>query len=407
METRPASLRSRFFHAIGLGAEIPKPNGKYLVRSTHFRIPGEEHGVLTQIFFPVKQTIISTNNNNNSVIVPRAYRNGVLTGFSYFSSAPKFLFDIFLGNSPHPLADIPKTTEPIFVKENSIPCIFFSHGLAGNCEVYTKTCMDLASNGFVVVALEHEDGSGSFAKSITGDVVKYQKPPSGLNYTREEVIEFRKPFLQKRENEILNALNFFTRNNNNDDFDFSKDISLILKIIDKEKIFISGHSFGAASSVKICQKYPEKFKACILMDLWPFPIPNLEEGIQIPTCVILSEPFAQSSECELTRSLVKNCPKLKFAVYLQGTVHSSFSDCPFWAPAFISKRFGLRGSLDPIIAQDSFNQLYISFLNNELVLLDNNNTSIITDAAASADVTNTKIINLQEILQKLQFKSIL
>ena len=41
------------------------------------------------------------------------------------------------------------------------PVVMFSHGLGGSRMMYSTVCGDLASYGFVVVALEHRDGSGA------------------------------------------------------------------------------------------------------------------------------------------------------------------------------------------------------------------------------------------------------
>jgi len=388
MESLPPTLKARFFQSVGWGAKIPGPAGPVRVKSFHFRVPGE-NGVLTQVFFPVYPFEI-TAAAGGSGKVRRVYRSGVLRGFSYFSSTPAFLFDILLGASPHPLSGVPVDAKPLVHVdgENNMPVVFFSHGLAGNCEVYTKACSDLAANGFIVVALEHEDGSGSFAKTAKGEVLKYQRPPEGIVYSRPDVIKFRAPFLEKRELEMRTVVNFFTEPSHKAsecelvEPHHENDLEHVLSNIHPQKAFLAGHSFGAASSVHISRAWKNRFLGVVLMDPWSFPIPNLEQGVDLPCCSVLSEDFEQNAEVHLTRTLLEKSPKLLCSYYVPGSVHSSFSDTPWWGPSWLAKRFKLRGDIDPAIVQQSFTNVYVGFLN---FVLDNREAASLENVDALQD----------------------
>lgn len=53
----------------------------------------------------------------------------------------------------HPRAPLKPTDKPY-------PLLIFSHGLAGTRHTYSQYCAALASEGYVVLAVEHRDGSG-------------------------------------------------------------------------------------------------------------------------------------------------------------------------------------------------------------------------------------------------------
>ena len=87
------------------------------------------------------------------------------------------------------------------VLDDSFPVVVFSHGLGGCMEMYSQLCTNMASHGFVVFALEHQDGSGCFAETANGERIYYKRPDNTL-YSREKVLNFFGTMLEQRVKEV-------------------------------------------------------------------------------------------------------------------------------------------------------------------------------------------------------------
>jgi platelet-activating factor acetylhydrolase len=66
------------------------------------------------------------------------------------------------------------------------PLVIFSHGLAGTRTTYSQYCSALASEGYVVLSIEHKDGSGPLVTVPKGD--GDGEKDGLLHYTRESDI---------------------------------------------------------------------------------------------------------------------------------------------------------------------------------------------------------------------------
>jgi hypothetical protein len=193
-----------------------------------------------------------------------------------------------------------------------------------------------------VLAIEHEDGSASYARTSNGDIVKQQRPPEAFKYTRENVFEFRKRFLDHRISEIDKLATHVSSNNGSsninscsrdDEMWNGKDdiaaecIHTALSYTDKTKIFLVGHSFGGAAVIRAEQdmqrmnrKLDEKIIGSVILDLWPYPLSKqaIAKGIKRPALFINSEAFKNNTEQHITDELIQNSIQSD-AYYIKGT----------------------------------------------------------------------------------------
>lgn len=95
----------------------------------------------------------------------------------------------------------------------------------------------------------------------------------------------------------------------------------LLTKLDKDRIYLAGHSFGACSTIHICNsKNPllqNVFKAALLFDPWTEPTQpkDLENGIQsMPVMMQLSEQFERNKFRKLTDQLAKASKQCTFGV---------------------------------------------------------------------------------------------
>ena len=194
---------------------------------------------------------------------------------SFFGNFPLFL-------TAKPLQGI---TIPVFRNANIAPLkklqpIVFSHGLSANRMTYTVICRELASCGYFVVCLSHDDRSGMYTP-------KAGPYPSEIpNYT----YEVRSEQVKIRQNELLALA----------DEVMSKSFLSALntewsKVTLSQDLVFMGHSFGgitALASVANCKKA----KALVVMDPWFYP--HLNSGVTLKTAdhqkslIMMSEYFA-------------------------------------------------------------------------------------------------------------------
>lgn len=182
----PKTWRERIFHS------LPYYTGPYSVGYMELELPAEQprtfsnikresgHAQLDTVLFGIYYPTNADPRDRASTRVPWLPRPRVLTcrGYSKFFNLPHQPVTAYMASTcmftklpairntrvaqARPSSQGEETGPPgVDPRKPKFPVVVFSHGLGGSRTMYSTVCGDLASYGFVVVAMEHRDGSGA------------------------------------------------------------------------------------------------------------------------------------------------------------------------------------------------------------------------------------------------------
>lgn len=208
-----------------------------------------------------------------------------------------------------------------------LPCVVFTHGMAGMSQSYSHYLGSIASHGYVVAAVEHRDGSGP------GSIIHY---PDGKEkkvwHLRLEALESNPPMtvldlkaaqLEFREQEIVETIKLFKQLNAGDApvVNLKPDspresLPGFKHRLDLSAITIAGHSYGATGALQALKSAGTSnmsINGGIALDPGKSSGP-LNEEVNVPLLVFHSgewteeqvEFYGEGWHFDVVRKLVKN-----------------------------------------------------------------------------------------------------
>ena len=233
---------------------------------------------------------------------------------------------------------------------NKSPVVIYTHGWAGEKIFATDQLITIASQGYVVIALDH-----------TG-LAMFTELPSGTIYNTGSTENSSKVYdvMYEMSLDIENTLSYLQSSNYYADF---SDISLI------------GHSTGGGSAHLYCLR--NNCNSLLLQD--PFFVPVVEElgNIELvtDTYFIYSEDWYNGyedinelSEIEVFRNFVEN-KNLAEGYYMTNSAHYDF--VAFGAISSLTKYTFLKGSIDYTDSLTSNNRFNLEALQNKDISISN------------------------------------
>jgi platelet-activating factor acetylhydrolase len=160
---------------------------------------------------------------------------------------------------------------PLAATGTPLPVVVFSHGLGGHRAVYSIICGELASQGYVVLAVEHADGTASAARLAGGRGWRFYQGLGGeegqVGKTRQRVEEMRTALaalrgLHRGEAAAGLALGGGLRPG-----------AFLAGALDLRCVAAIGHSYGGATAASLCAEDPD-FRCALAYDPWWAALPS-------------------------------------------------------------------------------------------------------------------------------------
>jgi pimeloyl-ACP methyl ester carboxylesterase len=222
-----------------------------------------------------------------------------------------------------------------------LPLIIFSHGWKGFSAASSGQAIELASQGYVVIAMQHTYGAitavfpdGTVAPINPDALPAEEDDPNYEEIARRLVAQWADDIsfvLYQLESSSGEAGSFFAG------------------ILDLSRIGVYGHSTGGGAAIQFCGTDP-RCKAVLGMDPWMRPVSAevIAGGVRQPAFFMFSEEWAQvvgkrNKNNFLFNQFRPNISDNRGVIEILGTSHLDFSDLPLLSP--IAPLLGLKGPL--------------------------------------------------------------
>lgn len=371
--------------------------------------------LVIRIFLASLATIFARNNENLKKVVAMVFSAVISIVLIAISMIPAFMFSDYKGRETTGeykvaetqaiLVDANRVEEfetdgsnrevPVHfyypqniteIQADTLPIVIFSHGAFGYYQSNSSTYMELASNGYVVVSLDHpyhsfftEDTDG---KTITVDTTFFQSAMDigSKDVPEAEIFDVTSQWMELRVNDmnfVIDALeeagaadsltDSFYLNENNEETILS-----VIKATDFDKIGLMGHSLGGATAVTVGRR--EDVSAVIDLDgtmlgeetgVIDGEIQINEAPYETPLLSVENEEHhrqameADKNSYAYVNNVILNNASCGYETYFMNSGHMNFTDLPLFAPA-LANMLG-TGSIDAEECIDTMNGIVLNF----------------------------------------------
>jgi pimeloyl-ACP methyl ester carboxylesterase len=270
---------------------------------------------------------------------------------------PAFLFSHLSLARTHAVAET-----PVAARETPYPVLLFSHGWGGLRTQNISQVEELASQGYIVAALDHTFGAvvtvfpdGRTAVWNTS-ILPFGAPQAEFDQAANQLMDVWAADLSF----VLDQLALLQ---------YGDDPGLFRERLDLDRVGVFSHSTGGGATVVFCTRDP-RCKAGLAMDAWLEPVPTsiIAAGLDQPFLFMRSEAWEQPSRNpqndQLQAEVLANLREAGYRIAIKGTAHFDFSSLPLFSP--LTPTLGLKGPIDGLRVNDIINAYTLAFFDQYL-----------------------------------------
>lgn len=240
------------------------------------------------------------------------------------------------------------------------PVIVFSHGWQGFSAQNSGQMIELASHGYIVIALQHTYGARI---TVFPDGQVAMSNPKALPDGEPDTIydPAARKLVDQWAEDIAFALKFMATLNSDIRSTFGRKL-------DMNRIGVYGHSTGGGAAIQFCGTDP-RCKAVLGLDpfMTPVSLEVLDKGLSQPAFFMFSQIWADdvnSKNNRLFDGFYPHVPEAKGVVVISGTRHYDFTDLPLLSP--IAPQLGLKGPINGTLMVKISNTYILAFFDAAL-----------------------------------------
>ena len=274
---------------------------------------------------------------------------------TYFHLPPFFLDHLAL-------VKVPAYTETDVARaEPGFPVILFSHGWNGFNAQNTGQALELASQGYVVIGVQHTYGAvitvfpdGTVAPNNPAALASDATPTEDYESIAHKLVD-------QWADDLGFTLHFIEALNSDPE-------SALYQRLDLTRVGVYGHSTGGGAAIQFCGTDP-RCKAVLGLDPFMRPVSYavIDQGLTQPAFFMFSQRWADdldSRNNELFNRFYPHVQNPLGVVSIQGTNHYDFSDLPQLSP--LAPQLGLKGPINGRRVTTIVNDYLVSFFNATL-----------------------------------------